>query len=139
LNKSLQDKIETYFADKPEVAAVYLFGSHAKNSARRLSDVDIGILLTVEGSLEANRKRMQYMVELGKMLRKDIHPVIMNVASEELLRQIFSTGTCVQINNERELSRFRSIAFSKIAEFGYYRSQFQRGLIRSLGETSQGD
>jgi len=34
------------------------------------------------------------MVELSRILRKDIHPVILNSAGEELLRQIFLKGKC---------------------------------------------
>lgn len=133
----MKKEIAQYFADKPEVVAVYLFGSHARSKAQPFSDVDIAVLLRTEDEDLANRKRIEYLAELGKVMRKDIHPVIMNTAGEELLRQIFSTGTCVQVNNENELSRFKTAAFAKIAEFGYYRTQLQKGLIRKLKEVAQ--
>lgn len=132
----LNEKIASYFEDCPEVAAVYLFGSYARNRPRFTSDVDIAVILVKCD--KANLERLQYMLDLARMLRKDIHPVIMNTANEELLTQIFSKGRCIQVNDAKALSRFRSSAFAKIAEFGYYRESLQTGLIRKLREEAQG-
>jgi hypothetical protein len=71
-------------------------------------------------------------VELSRLLRKDLHLVVMNAASQELLRQIFSKGVCIQVNDRGELARFRMVQFSRIADFAYYRKQMQRGLIRKV-------
>jgi len=79
-----------------------------------------------------NRRRNDYMVELGRILKKDIHPVMLNSASEELLKQIFSKGQCIIVNNSRKLARYTMVMFVKIAEFGYYRRQMQSGLIRKV-------
>ena len=88
----MKREIADYFTNKAEVAAVYLFGSQAKRRAIPYSDVDIAILIHRENIESAHLKRIEYLAELGKLLKKDIHPVIMNTAGEELLRQIFSTG-----------------------------------------------
>jgi hypothetical protein len=69
---------------------------------------------------------------LGRILRKDIHPVILNSAGEELLRQIFSNGKCLLINNPKEFSRFKMVMFSRIADFAYYRTKMQSGLIKKV-------
>ena len=127
-------EIASYFKGRNEVAAVYLFGSHAGVSAGHLSDVDIAVLLVKGDDDLANRRRFKYITDLAKIVRKDIHPVIMNMAGEELLRQIFSKGTSIQVNNARALSHFKTYAFVKIAEFSYYRTSMQRGLIRRLKE-----
>ncbi|MFX0133935.1 MAG: hypothetical protein ACFFDN_09840, partial [Candidatus Hodarchaeota archaeon] len=63
---------------------------------------------------------------------KDIHPVILNIASEELLRQIFLKGKSLLINNPGELARYKMIMFAKIADFAYYRNKMQSGLIRKI-------
>ena len=65
----LIEKIQSYFSDEKDVVAVYLFGSYAQGKARRTSDVDIDI-----GIFE--KKQIRYLKELGRLLRKDIHPVI---------------------------------------------------------------
>ena len=127
-------KIASYFEDRTEVAAVYLFGSHAGVSAGNLSDVDIAVLLVKYDEDLANHRRFKYITDLAKIVRKDIHPVIMNMAGEELLRQIFSKGKSIQVNNAKALSHFKTYAFVKIAEFSYYRTSLQRGVIRKLKE-----
>ena len=127
-------EIASYFKQCPEVAAVYLFGSHAGTTAGHFSDVDIAVLLARSDENLANRRRFEYITDLAKILRKDIHPVIMNLAAEEVLRQIFSKGKPIQVNDAKALSHFKTYAFVKMAEFGYYRTSMQRGVIRKLQE-----
>lgn len=133
----MHEKISKYFAEKPEVAAVYLFGSHAGGNAQRLSDVDVAVLMSKEDKNRGNEARFDYIIELGRILGKDIHLVIMNSAGEELLRQIFSKGKCLLVNDEKALSEFRTVSFAKIAEFEHYRAQFQRGLIRKIMDSAE--
>ena len=128
----MKREIADYFTNKAEVAAVYLFGSHARIRSVPFSDVDIAILIHREAMESAHLKRVEYLTELGKRLKKDIHPVIMNTAGEELLRQIFSTGICVLVNDQEILSRFKTTAFVRIAAFSIYQRQFQKGLINSV-------
>jgi len=128
----IEENIKVYFQDKKEVIAVYLFGSHAKGKARPLSDVDVGILLNRNDLDLLKQRRKDYTIELGRALRKDIHPVILNLAGEELLKQIFSKGKCILINDARKLALYRMVMFARIADFAYYRGQMQSGLIRKL-------
>ncbi|MDF1593881.1 MAG: hypothetical protein P1P89_20420 [Desulfobacterales bacterium] len=86
----------------------------------------------------ADELRELVIVELSRILKKDIHPVIMNTAGEELLRQIFSKGKCVQTNDSKLKALFMIASLSRIAEFGYYRSIMQKGFLRSVGETFHG-
>ena len=133
----MEKEIAQYFANKDEVAAVYLFGSHAGNRARPFSDVDIAVLFKRNDEELAARKRNEYLIELGLLTKMDIHPIIMNTAGEELLRQIFSTGKCIQVNKKDILTQFRTHAFVKIADFYYYRTQMKRGILRKLKEATQ--
>ena len=74
------------------------------------------------------------MVELANILRKEIHPVILNSAGEELMRQIFAKGKCILVKDQKKLSLFKMTMFARIADFGYYRNQMQSGLIRGIME-----
>ena len=130
--------ISTYFSKKPEVIAVYLFGSQAVDKHRIDSDVDIGILLRQTDLKREEVLREQVIVELSRILKKDIHPVIMNTAGEELLRQIFSKGRCVQTNDSKLRAQFMIVSLCRIAEFGYYRKIIQSGFLRSVGEAIHG-
>ena len=136
MDKKLSDTISSYFANKDEVLAVYLFGSYAKGTKSHfhLSDIDIGILFDKRDLDFINEKRNDYIVELARLLRKDIHPVILNSASEELMKQIFSKGKCIIINDSKKLSRFKMTMYSKICDFAYYQDQMKAGFIRKVME-----
>jgi predicted nucleotidyltransferase len=134
MNKQIVKLIKSYFKKKPEVIAVYLFGSHARSIEHRSSDIDIGILLKEEHRYNALEKRIDYMIALSKLSRKDIHPVILNFASEELVRQIFLKGKCILVNKARELSEYKMIMITKIADFTYYRNQIQSGFVNKVME-----
>ena len=120
--------------DQPDVIAVYLFGSYAMGKEVRASDVDIGVLIDSSNRKIEVEKATQYMVDLATILRKEIHPVILNSASEELMRQIFLKGKCILVNDHKKLTLFKMTMFSRIADFSYYRDQMQSGLIRNIME-----
>ena len=128
------EKIAEYFADNKDVVAVYLFGSHAEGKERPMSDIDIGILLDSGLGSHLREERNRYMSDLSRLLRKDIHPVIINCAGEELMKQIFSRGKCIRVNDSGKHSHFRTVMFSRIAEFGYYKRQMQAGLAMKIME-----
>jgi predicted nucleotidyltransferase len=134
MKNNLTTRLKLYFKDKPEVIAVYLFGSQATGKKKRSSDVDVGILLDTKDRPTQIEKRNQYMVDLADILRKEIHPIILNSAGEELMRQIFAKGVCILIKNQKKLSLFKMTMFARIADFGYYRNQMQSGLVRSIME-----
>jgi len=134
MNNQLAKRITTYFKSKPEVIAVYIFGSYAQGIQRRLSDIDIGILLDRRALKDAGKIINKYMIELPRILRKDVHPVILNTASEELLKQIFKKGKCVLINDSKKLARYKMVMFANIADFSYYRDRMQSGFLRKAIE-----
>ena len=68
------------------------------------------------------------------ILKKEIHPVILNSASEELMRQIFLKGKCILVKDPKKLSLFKMTMFTRIADFGYYRNKMQSGIIRNIME-----
>ena len=131
---TIEDKIRDYFKNKREVIAVYLFGSYAAGKEQHFSDIDIGILLERHQIDTGKEIITKYLVELARILRKDIHPVILNLASEELLKQIFIKGKCILTRDSKKLARFRMMKFVEIADFTYYRDQMQSGLIRKVME-----
>ena len=135
MKDKLINRLKAYFKDKSEIVAVYLFGSQATNKTLRSSDVDIGILLDTYDRAIETEKRNQYLVELANILRKEVHPVILNSAGEELMRQIFLKGKCILVRNPEKLSLFKMTMYARIADFSYYRDQMQSGLIRNIMES----
>lgn len=127
-------KIINYFENKEGVIAVYLFGSYANGNARPCSDLDLAILFGSRDRAIINRRLEQYLIDLSRILRKDVHLTAMNFATEELLKQIYKKGNCLVVNDSKKLAYFTMIAYSKIVNFHYYRDQFQAGIVRKVME-----
>lgn len=130
--QSLERKIANYFQNRKEVVAVYLFGSYAKGQERHFSDLDIGIVLHHSVLKRSFELQNQYIVDLGRLLRKDIHAVILNSAGELLLKQVFQNGHPVCINNDDQLKQFKMYKIAMIADFGYYIEMTREGFVQSL-------
>ena len=135
MKDKLINKLKAYFESKSEVTAVYLFGSQVTDKAGPSSDADIGILFDTSDVAGEIDKRNQYMLDLANIFRKEIHPVVLNSAGEELMRQIFLKGKCILVRDPKKLSFFKMTMFARIADFGYYRDQMQSGLIRNIRES----
>jgi predicted nucleotidyltransferase len=131
----IEDKIVRYCKDREKVIAVYLFGSYAKGKEHASSDVDVGVLLGGSSLDFFKERRKDYLIGLGRATRKDVDPVILNSAGEELLRQVFAKGKCILNKNSKKLAAAKMVMISRIAEFAYYRNQMQSGLIRRIMET----
>lgn len=135
MQEKLIHRTKAYFTNQPDVVAVYLYGSRAEGKEGRASDVDIGVLIDSSDRKTQVEKRTRYMLDLSAVLRKEIHPVILNSAGEELMRQIFIKGKCILVNDPKKLSLFKMTMFARIADFSYYRRQMQSGLIRNIMES----
>jgi hypothetical protein len=75
------------------------------------------------------------LIGLSRILRKEIHLVILNRAGETLSAQVFKYGKCLY-NNAKPciLSEFRTTQFSKIADFAYLRNIMEKGFTRKIME-----
>jgi predicted nucleotidyltransferase len=130
----MEQHIRKYFEDKNDVVAVYLFGSQASGKAGKQSDVDIGIVADGKNAESMLGKRLIFISELSRILRKDVHPVILNFASHQLIRQIFVKGKCILVNDKKRLALFNMFQFAKLAEFNYYKELTQSGFIKKVME-----
>ena len=130
----MEQHIREYFEDKKDVVAVYLFGSQATGKAGDQSDVDIGIVADGKNPEPMIEKRLIFISELSRILRKDVHPVILNFASKQLIRQVFEKGKCILVNDRKRLARFKTFQFAELAEFAYYKELTQSGFIRKVME-----
>jgi uncharacterized protein len=128
----IESRLKAYFTNRAHIAAVYLFGSHATGKERSDSDVDIAILFKTREADVICDLIDTYLVDLARLLKKDIHPVVLNHAGELLLRQVLKKGKCIVVNDQRQLTAFRVTAFAKIFDFSYYHALMQSGLIKSV-------
>ena len=134
MKAQLIEIINKFFRQKPEVVAVYIFGSYATGNEHRTSDIDIGILVKENRRIDDSHLRISYLTELATVLKKDIHPVILNSASEALFRQVFLKGECILVKDRQELTRYKMKMIAKIADFGYYRNMMHTGFVSKVME-----
>ena len=129
-----ENQIKSYFTDKADIAAVYLYGSHASGIVHPASDVDIAILF---GSLDrdiVHQSLEKYHVELSRILRKDLHLIAMDFANEVLMKQILKKGRCLVVNDSKKQTYFTMHALTKIADFQYYLKKMQSAMARRVME-----
>lgn len=126
--------LKQYFKGRKEIAAIYLFGSYASGKERYMSDVDIGVLFNHKHSKFSEILKEKYMLQLGRLLRKDIHPVIMNSAGEVLLKQILGKGKLVLVENLKFHKEFKMVSLSKIVDFSFYLKKMHSSLIKRILE-----
>lgn len=136
-NNATAKLIGSYFKNRPEVVAVYLFGSYAQGREKLFSDIDLGVLLEHKAMPQKDELTTIYTVQLGRRLRKDFHILIMNTAGEMILSQIFKHGKCIFQRNSRFLSNFKTASFSRIADFGFYRKPMEKAFLSRLLGASQ--
>ena len=117
------------------MAAVYVFGSFASGRQQSDSDVDIGVLLHPAFLETAEALREQCMVQLGRILRKDIHLVILNHAGEVLLKQVLSKGKAILVKNPKVDKYFKMVSLSRIVDFNYHLEKMQAGLTKKILES----
>ena len=88
-------KVEAFAKAHPDIAAVYLFGSHATGRQRKRSDLDLGVLFNkdIDGF-----KRVDLETELSNLLRKDVDLIDMGKSSPFLRHQIYKYGKKVYLD-----------------------------------------
>ena len=132
--KKVSETISNYFKDQKGIAAVFLFGSYAVDKERHFSDIDIGIVVAHASESSVRENMDRYLLDLSRILRKDIHITMLNNASENLLLQVLKKGQCLVVNNKKEFSIFKMNGYAKIAGFNYHKKMMQQGFLNSMME-----
>lgn len=100
------EQLREVFSGRPEVVAVYLFGSHARAEAGPLSDVDIGVL--VDESNLAGKSLSDYRLDyIGIVMEvfqsDDIDAqVVSSESAYAFAYNVISEGKLILSNNESE-------------------------------------
>ena len=131
---NIHENLKSFFGNKKDIVAAYLFGSYADGKERISSDVDLAILFDNRDREAVNQRLDEYLVALSRNIRKDVHLIAMDFAGEGLLKQIFKKGRCLVVNDSKKLAYFKMLALTKIVNFEYYRSQMQAGIVRKVIE-----
>jgi len=112
------NEIASVFKVNKNIIAIFLFGSYAKKTTTKLSDIDIGILF---------KKDFNYVNDELKIIQKlseifqnnSIDLTILNAAPPDLAFEVIKSGELLLVNDEEAL-----IEFKKYITFKYFDYQF---------------
>jgi len=79
-------------------------------------------------------KRDRILLDLSRILRKEIHLVVLNTAGEGLLNQVVRKGICIFTGNKKKQTLFIARALLRIADFNYCKNIMQTGFVRNVLE-----
>jgi len=110
LIQSMRKFLKDIVVQKPEIVAVYLFGSFARDKTRRGSDIDLAFLF--DRAFYKNDPYKAFAIaqmtgaEIGEVIGKAVDVSILNGASLFFSYEVISTGFCLYERDYRERIRY---------------------------------
>ena len=89
------ESLREVFARYPEVAGVWLFGSHARGDARARSDVDLAVDPVDPGSAAARQRKLDMLTDLVGAGFEDVDLVILDRDDPVLRFEAFKQNVVV--------------------------------------------
>jgi|GEM_PF-1568878 len=129
----LAERTQPVFSGCSRIVAAYLFGSAASERMRPGSDVDIAVLLE-EGDPDRDRKALleTLLSPLSRMLRADVHLLILNEASYAARTEVFTKGELLYAKDPRQMALFRMKSAAFYAEFAPLMQKTRKGFQARL-------
>jgi len=112
---ALSDYFRSQTTAAGEIAAVYLFGSVARNAAGPASDVDVGLAYVRPPPRTLGGQPFDVAADLAQLLGRPVDVVVMNGAPSDLVHRILRDGRVVF-----EGDRSARIAFEVRARNHYF-------------------
>jgi predicted nucleotidyltransferase len=111
-------EVEAFAKAHPDIAAVYLFGSHASGHQRKRSDLDLGVLFNrdIDGF-----RRIDLETELSNLLGKDVDLIDMGKSGPFLRHQIYKHGKMIYLDGTDFPFRFRAASIRDYLDTNHLR------------------
>lgn len=93
--QSIAGRLADYYKDRPDVAAVYLFGSVARGTAGPRSDVDVGVIYRIAPESRLLAEPFLDEANLAEQLERAVQIIVMNRASADLVHRVLRDGILV--------------------------------------------
>lgn len=100
LKKSDLEKIKNFFTNKPEIAAVYLYGSFAKNKATKNSDIDLGVVFEKKELKPFASPEVGLAIELSNLLNRKTEVADLEQCQIDFSHRVISEGMLIYSQNE---------------------------------------
>jgi predicted nucleotidyltransferase len=93
---AVEDALRAHFATgPPRAAAVWLFGSVARGTARPDSDVDVAVLLGRRPEKTLDAQPFDLQAELSRVLGREVDVVVLDDAPPDLAHRVLRDGRLV--------------------------------------------
>jgi uncharacterized protein len=113
---ALGNKVRTFAAADPGIAAIYLFGSAATGKMRSASDLDIAVMYA--GPIDGF-ERISMETALSNLLGRDVDLVIFHQAGVLLQHQILKYGCLIFERDPAQRVRQETISRSRYLDTRY--------------------
>jgi predicted nucleotidyltransferase len=122
------------FSAFPEVVAVYLFGSAARGTRGKRSDVDIAVLTVARGaSTRRSRSLVKYVQAACDALGTDnVDVVLLHRAPIALRHEVFREGKPLLVRDPEALARFRLESSREYLDTIPLRRMFEEAFFRRV-------
>lgn len=114
ITDKIRKTIIRYFSQKPEVAAVYLYGSQVRGEARKDSDIDLAVLVTDKRKYRGfGIVQVVFAQELSKLIGKEVEVQDLLSCRVDFAQRVLSEGKLLISNNQKARVAFEE----KVARF----------------------
>jgi uncharacterized protein len=93
--QNITGRLADYYRDRPDVVAVYLFGSVARGTASPRSDIDVGVVYRTAPESRLLGQPFLDEANLAEQLERAAQIIVMNRASADLVHRILRDGILV--------------------------------------------
>lgn len=114
MKEDMFQQIQDFLVNKLNPAFIIVFGSYAKNSTHKDSDIDVAFF-SEERSL-TTYEIFQLAQELADILKIEVDLIDLRTASTVLQAQIYTTGTIIYSANDLLLRNLQMTALSMYAK-----------------------
>ena len=111
------ERILSYFTNRPEVVALYLFGSFDTMFERADSDIDIALLISKENKKEFEILKSEYYNASPGFSLRTVDIVILNTAPTYLKHRILKTGRIMLDRNPSQRKEFTAMVLQEYFDY----------------------
>lgn len=129
INPNTKNKIINYFSKRPEIAAVYLYGSRARGDAKRSSDIDLAVLTTDKSRYTGlNSPQILFTQELSEILNKKVEVQDLKTVRIDFAQRVLTEGKLLVSNNEKLRIKFEESVFRRYFDLKPFLDEFYKSL-----------
>lgn len=131
MSEQTSQELPRFFEGEKPIVVAYLFGSMAKGTAGRLSDVDIAILMSRD-----YRPTLDYhlylMSKLANILRREVDIVMLNEAPPLLRFEVIKHGKVLYCRDEIDRVAFEERTIDEYLDMNNIEKEYLECLLRSV-------